>query len=535
MKWLAQHPFLPALLGGLFLSISFPFSGSLSPLVFCGFALLVYARQQLFLIQKKAFFRFFSYYSCFFTWNLGSTWWVANASFSGAALAIGVNSLLMALVFSTWSSIQKREGSILSYWLLIPFWILFEYGHHRWDLSWPWLTLGNYFSIHTGWVQWYELTGTLGGSAWIIVVNLLVFNILNSYQNNQFISRKNWIILALSVLVPIGFSQLLLFKEERYTNGKKLNAVVVQPNVDPYTEKFAAGTTNEQLVDSFLRLANRHVDPQTDLVLGPETALAGSFLEFELEGFPFGQRLKDQVWSWPKAQLLIGASTVRLFDQKQSVASNPVPNAPGRWYENYNTSLLVSKNQLTQYVHKSKLVPGVELIPFSAYFPFLAAIAIENGGSSGTLGTEKEPQIIQQVRLSDTVKLAPIVCYESIYGDFVRQQVVKGAELLCILTNDGWWGNTPGYKQHFSFARLRAIETRRWVLRSANTGTSGSIDPCGKIVKRTSYWHRAAFQQQVELRQDLTFYAQYGDWLAGIALLLTLAFLSWKIFLKFSN
>jgi apolipoprotein N-acyltransferase len=176
--------------------------------------------------------------------------------------------------------------------------------------------------------------------------------------------------------------------------------------------------------------------------------------------------------------------------------------------------VLLTKKEAPKYAHKSKLVPGVELVPFSAYLPFLSALAIENGGTSGTLGIEKQPKILSV----DQVKLAPIICYESIYGDFVRQQVQKGAQLLCIITNDGWWGNTPGYQQHFSFARLRAIETRRWVLRSANTGTSGSIDPRGKIIKKTAYWTKASFAQTVTLRSDQTFYTKYGDWPAGLSL-----------------
>jgi apolipoprotein N-acyltransferase len=185
------------------------------------------------------------------------------------------------------------------------------------------------------------------------------------------------------------------------------------------------------------------------------------------------------------------------------------------------------------------LVPGVELIPFSAYFPFLSAIAIENGGTSGTLGTETGPKVMNIKRVArlgpnakdaskqQIISIAPIICYESIYGDFVRRQVQQGAQVLCILTNDGWWGDTPGYKQHFSFARLRAIETRRWVLRSANTGSSGSIDPSGKVIKKTPYWVKSAFTQQVQLRSGQTFYTKYGDWLAGISV-------SW-ILLSFST
>lgn len=514
--------YLLAPLSGLLLILSFPFTGSFTPFVFFGLVPLFMLRKQHLETQQKPWKLAPWVYLTFLIWNLGTTWWVANASFSGACLAIGVNALLMTLTFGVWSWLHRKINKNYSYWLLIPIWLLFEFGHHRWDLSWPWLTFGNYFSVRTGWVQWYEWTGTLGGSAWVLLVNLLVFRLYNVYRDVPKRNRNIFSIIGV-LLLPIVTSQVLQMFALISLQPKQLQAVVVQPNIDPYTEKFAASASNEAFADSLINLANRHVTSQTDLVIAPETALPLSFLEDKLGTFAFGQQLQNQVAQWPKASLLIGASTVKLFDRKQSVASTPIPNE-NRWYESYNSSMLLTKNDAPQYVHKSKLVPGVELVPFSAYLPFLSAIAIENGGTSGTLGVEKAPKILAISRIVGNEKsiqktdLAPIICYESIYGDFVRQQVQKGAQLLCVITNDGWWGDTPGYKQHFSFARLRAIETRRWVLRSANTGTSGSIDPSGKIIKKTAYWTKAAFSQTVQLRSDKTFYSKYGDWPAGLSL-----------------
>ncbi len=519
--------YLLAPLSGLLLIFSFPFTGSFTPLVFLGLVPLLILRKQHLETQQKPWKLLLWVYLTFFIWNLGTTWWVANASFSGACLAIGVNALLMTFTFGSWSWLHRKINKIYSYWLLIPIWLLFEFGHHRWDLSWPWLTFGNYFSVRTGWVQWYEWTGTLGGSTWVILVNLLLFRLYNVYSDVAKRNRNIFSIIGI-LLLPIVVSQILLvFRNFNFPYGKIIQTVVLQPNVDPYKEKFAVSANNEAFADSLINLANRHVTSQTELVLAPETALPLSFLEDRLHTFEFGKKLQEQVNEWPRAHLLIGASTVKLFDSKQSVASTPIPNEK-QWYESYNSALLLSKKKEAQYTHKSKLVPGVELIPFSAYLPFLSAIAIENGGTSGTLGVEKEPKVLEvsmqinneklHATQKTAVALAPIICYESIYGDFVRQQVSKGANLLCIITNDGWWGDTPGYKQHFAFARLRAIETRRWVLRSANTGTSGSIDPSGKIIKKTAYWTKAAFTQAVELRADQTFYTNYGDWLAGLSL-----------------
>lgn len=518
--------YLLAPLSGLLLIFSFPFTGSFTPLVFFGLVPLLILRKQHLETQQKPWKLVLWVYLTFFIWNLGTTWWVANASFSGACLAIGVNALLMTFTFGSWSWLHRKINQNYSFWLLLPIWLLFEFGHHRWDLSWPWLTFGNYFSVRTGWIQWYEWTGTLGGSAWVLLVNLLLFRLYNVYRDVAKRNRNIFSIIGV-LLLPIVTSQVLLATALPSLQPKQLHAVVVQPNIDPYTEKFAASASNEAFTDSLVNLANRHVTAETELVIAPETALPLSFLEDKLGTFAFGQQLQNQVAQWPKASLLIGASTVKLFDSKQSVASTPIPNE-NRWYESYNSSMLLTKNNAPQYVHKSKLVPGVELVPFSAYLPFLSAIAIENGGTSGTLGVEKAPKILAISRNVGNEKsnqkpnqktdLAPIICYESIYGDFVRQQVQKGAQLLCVITNDGWWGNTPGYKQHFSFARLRAIETRRWVLRSANTGTSGSIDPSGKIIKKTAYWTKAAFSQTVQLRSDKTFYSKYGDWPAGLSL-----------------
>ncbi len=519
--------YLLAFLSSTLLILSFPYTGSFTPFVFIGFVPLLLLRQQLMSNGNKPWKLGLWTYISFLLWNIGSTWWVANASLSGGIFAFTVNALLMTLVFGLWSIIDRKINTRYSFFMLIPIWLLFEFGHHRWDLSWPWLTLGNYFSVRTGWVQWYEWTGTLGGSAWILLVNLLLFRLYNVYRDVAKRNQNIFTILGVLLLPIVGSQILIPFATFSDTDKKPtyLNAVVLQPNIDPYKEKFTISATNEAFADSIIVLANRHVTSQTDLILCPETALPLSFIEERLGTFSFGQKLTQQVLKWPNANLLIGASTVRVFDFKNSVASTPIPGEQ-RWYESYNSSLLLTKNEAPQYVHKSKLVPGVELVPFSAYLPFLSAIAIENGGTSGTLGVEKEPRIMHL----DQVKLAPIICYESIYGDFVRQQVKKGAQVLCILTNDGWWGNTPGYQQHFSFARLRAIETRRWVLRSANTGTSGSIDPSGKIIKKSAYWTKSAFSQTIQLRTDQTFYTTYGDWLAGISISWIL--LCFSIFLR---
>ena len=136
-------------------------------------------------------------------------------------------------------------------------------------------------------------------------------------------------------------------------------------------------------------------------------------------------------------------------------------------------------------------------------------LAIDNGGIVGSLGEEDSVKIFN----TSVGKIAPIVCYESIYPEFVAEQCRNGAELMCVITNDGWWGDTPGYKQHFSFSRLRAIENRRWLVRSANTGKSGVISPTGEVVSETEWWKEDVLLAQTELLNEKTIFSSYGDYL----------------------
>jgi apolipoprotein N-acyltransferase len=110
--------------------------------------------------------------------------------------------------------------------------------------------------------------------------------------------------------------------------------------------------------------------------------------------------------------------------------------------------------------------------------------------------------------------VAPIICYESIWGEYVAKAVSKGAQFIAVITNDGWWGNTSGKDQHLAYAKLRAIETRRWVARSANTGISGFINQRGDVVKKSGWWVSTALEADINLNDELTFYVKYGDYIA---------------------
>jgi apolipoprotein N-acyltransferase len=111
-------------------------------------------------------------------------------------------------------------------------------------------------------------------------------------------------------------------------------------------------------------------------------------------------------------------------------------------------------------------------------------------------------------------KVAPVICYESIYGDYVGQYIRNGAEFIFIVTNDGWWKDTPGYKQHLLFGRLRAIETRKSIARSANTGISCFVNQRGDIDQPQPWDTATAIKQTLVSNEGMTFYTRYGDLIA---------------------
>jgi len=521
--------YLLSVLSGLLLVLCFPFTGSITPLIFVALIPLLFVEDSI-AIQKRASANVFLHaYITFFIYNIGTTFWIWHSTEVGGVLAFVFNSLLMTLAFQSFHFAKKHIGNKEGYISYVIIWTAFEYAHFNWELSWPWLAFGDVFSIHTNWIQWYEYIGVLGGTIWVLVVNLLLFLGLKKHfskDTNQKVKRNSFVIAGIFLFFPIAYSYWLL--QEPYLKGKSLEVVLVQPNIDPYTEKFSGNFSVDAQLTRFFDLADKKMTDKTDLLIGPETAISQGFVESELSYFEFYKLIKKRLAKHKQTELLIGASTALLFDKKVTRATLSMGNGKG-FYESYNTSLFVSKNGEFSFIHKSKLVLGVEKLPFSNYLPFLEELAISNGGTSGTLGIEAYPK---NFKTKNSV-IAPIVCYESIYGEFVSQQVRTGAELLCIITNDGWWKDTPGYKQHFSFARLRAIENRRWVVRSANTGTSGIINEKGEVLQQTDFWVPAVLKAEVQLSNKQTIYATYGDFIgrsfAFVAVLLLIFALKNKI------
>lgn len=505
MQLTKPYRYLLSLLSGILLTLSFPYTGSMIFLGFVAWVPLLILEEYIDSKRYRSTKVFVHALLTFAVYNIGTTWWVYYASAEGAYMAFIANTLLMTLVFYFFHVTKRTIGKKEGYFALVIYWIAFEYFHYNWESSWPWLSLGNIFSIQPEWVQWYSFTGVLGGSIWLLLVNILVLKIFV----NIYFKRENWRIQApliygsvLLVLLPIGFSIISYLRYDEKQNP--IRVMAVQPNIDPYNEKFVSDVFTQ--LDKLFKLAESNQKGKIDLIVAPETAISLTFDELRFKDINLLPYLIHHQKKMGNPDILIGASTHRVFDKKNSHASRYIKRE-GIYIEHYNTSILFNQQQEAAFIHKSKLVPGVEKIPFASTFPFLEDFSIDLGGTSGSLGIEKEAQIFH----ASKAKIAPVICYESIFGGFLSEQCRKGAQLICIITNDGWWRDTPGYKQHLSFARLRAIENRRSVVRSANTGTTAFINQRGDTFQETEWWKEAVIQGEVNLNHEQTFYTKYGD------------------------
>ena len=502
----------------ILLSLAWPVSGY-SFFIFFAFVPLLYVIESISVSLENGSGKKVYLFSAitFLLFNFLTTYWVYHATMFGVVIAFLVNTFLMSSVFYLFFKSKKYFSSRLSYIGLVVFWISMEFFHLNWDLSWPWLNLGNCFSESVFLVQWYEYTGALGGSLWVLVVNILIFRVLKKPKDLKLVS-----LVLMVVILPIVFS-FIIKSQNNELQKESQNIVIVQPNINSYTEKFSL-SYQSQLHD-FIELAKTKIDSTTDLLIGPETALVESLWESKIEYSYSIRKLKDLQKDFPNLSILIGATTYKAYNSidDKSVTSRQLRHQD-IWYDAYNSAIFISKSGDLDVYHKTKLVPGAEKIPFPYLLNNISALSVDLGGVSGSLGSDNYLNSFDMQGYS----VLPLICYESIYGDL---NTSKEFDFMCVITNDGWWGNTSGYKQHFSYAKLRAIEQRRAVVRSANTGQSGVINTNGDVIAFSDWNQKTAIASIVPIGNKKTFYNTNGDYIGRISFFIS-SILLLMIFVK---
>lgn len=455
-------------------------------------------------------------FCAFLLFNTIACSWIMNASIFGGMSEILINSALMAAPWLVFAWAHRIKGRSIAKLCLLVTWLGLEYLHTNWELAWPWLHLGNSFASQPALVQWYRFTGVAGGSAWILLAALSADAVRIRWQQAAplRVRATESSILACIIIVPIIISFTLSCKPEH--GSSTLRLLAVQPNFDPYEND---GSTSDSRLSRLVQMTDSAMTDSTGLVLWPESAVEGNLWENNLAQRPDFAPVLALSQRWPHAQFIVGAFTFRRFAIDSATATaRPLPG--GGMYDAYNSLVQVQDGKIIAIRHKSQLVLGVEKVPFPAFMQHLTAFVEWAGGSIGSLGADTS---LVAFRTAGNETVSSLVCYESVFGAYAASQP---ASLITIHTNDGWWGNTLGHRQHFAYARLRAIENQRYVARSAYTGISGIIAPDGSVIEQLAYETAGTVTADIPLRHQRTFYSQTGDfigrWAAFLACLLML-------------
>ncbi len=520
-----NKPFILVFLSGLLLGLSFP------PFPFPFLACIGWI--PLFYIWEYSPKKYWKTYFALLLWNIIVGYWLcltvigANSfneafqNFFAGFLANTLNPFLMTIPIALFWYIRKKSTSLNCYLTFIPLWISFEFLHFQWELTWSWLTLGHSFASFPFYIQFIEFTGIYGASALLLLINILCFLLLHEIHN-----RKLQYALAFVVFFPFVLSIFLTLPfRNAYKVEKTWNVRILQPNIDPY-QKFEVLSEDSQIA-LFTKMYKANGIDSLDLVILPETAIPfGIFYHSYLED-PRLQPLLDVVQKH-KVPLLTGCSEYKVFDNELNAPST-AKRYENQWIQAYNSSTVLGDTS-PEFYEKSKLVPFVERTPYYDYLKCLQSIIqIDLGGGFGNYGI---PDSIYCLDGKTTNEIGNVICYESIFPHHVRQIVQKGAKFISVITNDGWWGKSSGYVQHAYYAKLRAIETRREIVRCANTGLSMHIDNQGNILKSTDWWKPLFIDVQVKHYHYKTLYVMLGDWISWLGLLISILVLNKKLLSK---
>jgi apolipoprotein N-acyltransferase len=454
---------------------------------------------------------FIRLYLFFFTWNTMAAFWLIVINTAGGVFALLVIPALMTLpilLFHLLSFNSLQKGLIF-----ICCWLAYEFLQHHWELAWVWLTLGNSLASVHYLVQWYEYTGVLGGSLWILVTSVLLFESWQQAENRMayVVALSTWL------LLPACFSVYLYVTH--LEKGVETKIVVVQPDFDPYTDKQIADPAYISIYHQNLRLAalaKSKTTENTDLVLFPESSTS-TFLDEEglatASNWPLDFRqLVDTLKEFSSTDLLLGINTYTVVNELQKDEPTVVQSKSRKFfYRSHNSALFYQTDSVNQIYHKSILVPGGEFFPFLSLFKNIFFFY----DFKDITTPQKERAVFKR---TDSISFAPLLCYESTFGEYVGDYINKGATILCVMTNDAYWQGTPEPQQHLMIDRLRAIEYRRSIARASHHGHSGFINQKGDFEQLTPTQVKIAADGSLRANKTLTFYAKHGDFLGWLAL-----------------
>lgn len=455
---------------------------------------------------------FFIYIALFIA-HSGTALWIYETNRNGAIGIFLINPLLFILPFILYQRYNKSYNSFIPEGVFISSWLSVEFFHHNWELAFPYITIGNGLGSFPQIIQWYEYTGVLRGSLWILSINAILF-----FACRQVYERKTitpvLLVCVLSLLLSPLLISLYLSNKSIIAPTQKVEVVAVHTNTDCRNFKYKVAP--KKLSEHYLKTTMSHITNNTSFVIWPETAIVGTYwISDNVKEGKLLRHIIDTISSVsPNANLISGIFLSKivpkkdyytLFDKKHKV-----------FCHEYNGAINIDPNETSfEYRSKQKLVPLEEYTPYPIFMRKLKKTVKSLGGFS--FFYEKEDgKIFTHKKLG--IKTAMIICYESLFGEEITKYTKNGAQILFMGLNEGWYKNVTTATHFNNFARIRSIENRKYVIRSSNDGISSIIDTKGNILKKLSDFKPGAIRIAVYPNKKITFYAKYGDYIGRFAL-----------------
>jgi apolipoprotein N-acyltransferase len=520
--WL--NPGRNVIVSGLLIGFSFPFIDVIptAPFAWIGFVPLLLELEN----HLTNFKRFaWSAFLVMVIFNAISACWVLVATIPGALILWFPHAFINTIPFLILYPIQRRIGWTTSLYLLPLLWTVWEWLHIQSEFSFPWLLMGNTQSTIPLMIQYAEFTGVWGITLWVMSVNICVYFFVKGYKakiKKQLIAVS--VILACLIIFPVIYYLIITDDDKLQHTSEPLKVTIVQQNVDPFAkwdfEKFPI-IMNRLFILTDQSVANE----KPDLLVWPETAIPYYILMSGPEG-EFRDKLFEKIEDWNTA-LLTGFSDVDIYnDSTKRKPFTFFESETGLYYDPFNSAMILQPGVINPKVYrKIKLVPFAEKVPYSDIFPSIANYTFSVAGISGWIEGDSVSVLPLIRENNDTIKIAGLICFEGLYPDYVTEFIRRGAQVLIIITNDGWFGPTHALLQHASFARIRAIETRRPLVRCGNTGISFFVDRFGRVSGQLPWWEELTSTQEIYPESGITFFVQHPDLLPQICLTLSLLFL----------
>ena len=431
-----------------------------------------------------------------FIYNLTTVFWIAfniGTNIYAATLSMFATVFILSFniifISTLWYYINKKYENY-SLFIFPVIWVSIEYIRSYGILGFPWVNIANSQTIFFNLIQNAEYVGIYGVSFWVLLINVLLYNVINYF------SKRNLFLLILLFALPfISGNYLFNRLEENKVDNYQIS--IIQPNINLIDKRDYSFTKKN--LNNLINISNKCIYEGSNLIIWPESAM------------PY-QNIQD-----PK---ILEYITSNLLNENNAhlITGNVI-------YEGsdvYNSIVLINKDGIKEVYHKQQLVPMGEYVPFSDKFDILSKINL--GQANFSSGTE---DVIFEV---NNEKFSSMICFESTFPEINRRHALKGADFFIYAVNDGWYTTLPEPRQHARQSIFRAIENRNTVLRCANTGLSLIIDPSGYVREQSLLNTEEVITTFIRKANKITFYTLYGNVFAYFMLTITCILLLLSIF-----